>query len=70
MLDRHSGYYNPVCDVCDARLGALESFSDAVRAMMAAGWETRKTAEGYEHICADCIFKEKGYDDEQTDSHH
>lgn len=61
MIDRFFGNYTPACDCCEKRLPGELSFQEAVRAIRAAGWESRKVGDEWEHVCTDCLFEEKGY---------
>ena len=57
--------YRPECDYCEAELPAELSFRDALRAMYEKGWERRKVRGEWVDVCADCLFEEKGYANEQ-----
>lgn len=61
MTERHFGSYTPVCDGCGKRLPGEETWREAQRAMLEAGWEVRRNGEEREDICTDCLFEEKGY---------
>ena len=65
-IERHWPYFVPVCDCCEKQLPGEESFRNAVRAKLAAGWESRRDGDDWEDICADCLFEEKGYSEEEA----
>ena len=55
----------PICDYCGATLPAEMSGKEAIFAMLSAGWEVRKRNGKWIAVCKDCVFKEKGYDNDE-----
>ncbi len=62
MIEKLYGQYTPICDYCEKTLPGQMSYENAVSAMRAAGWESRKDGRVRIHVCTDCQFEEKGYD--------
>lgn len=59
MIDKHYGKRIPVCDYCMENLPPEDDFDDAVQAMKAAGWKTKKDEDGeWVNICTDCQKQE------------
>ncbi len=65
MIERYYGQYTPTCDYCDKRLPGQLSNRDALRAIQEAGWEVRREGEYLGCVCTDCLFEEKGYDNDE-----
>lgn len=65
-IEKYYRYYTAVCDCCGARLPGEERWEDARRAKQAAGWESRKVDGEWEDVCPDCLFEEKGYDNDEN----
>lgn len=60
-IERFHGFYTPVCDECEKTIPGGQSYADAFRAMLRAGWEERRRKGVKTHVCTDCLFEEKGY---------
>ena len=63
-IERYYSNYSLVCDCCGKRLGA-DSFEDARRLKTQEGWESRKVDGEWMDICDDCLFEEKGYENDK-----
>ena len=61
MIERYYPYWAAECDYCGNRLPGEMRFRDALRAMGDAGWEKRRSGDGWTCVCNDCLFEEKGY---------
>lgn len=66
MIEVYFGQYTPVCDCCEKRLATEFTFERAARLAVGAGWESRGGPDNREHVCTDCLFKEKGYSEEEV----
>lgn len=64
MIERFFNNFTPVCDYCEKRPPGEMSFRDALRALRDAGWENRKSGGDWICVCNDCLFEEKGYENE------
>jgi len=62
MIHGFQREYTPVCDVCGETLATECDFYDAVKAIKAAGWVSRRDKTDWTHICRDC--QESGGADE------
>jgi len=59
-IERFHGFFTPVCDYCEARLPAGESFMEAVDIRKQAGWKSRKDKHGdWEDMCPECQEAER-----------
>lgn len=63
-IERYYSNYSLTCDLCGKRLGA-DSFEDARRLKTQQGWKSRKVDGEWMDICDDCLFEEKGYDNDK-----
>lgn len=66
MIERYYSCFTAVCDYCGKRLPGSESFKGTLRDMLDAGWESRKNGDDWKCVCNDCLFTEKGYDEDMT----
>lgn len=64
MIERFFNNFTLVCDYCEKRPPGEMSFRDALRALRDAGWENRKSGGDWICVCNDCLFEEKGYENE------
>lgn len=62
-IERFRGFYTPVCDECEKTIPGGQSYQEAYRAVIRAGWEVRNKSGMQIHICTDCLFEEKGYEE-------
>lgn len=62
-IERYYKSCSLVCDYCGARLD-LDRPDEARKARRAAGWEVRISRSEILDICNDCIFEEKGYEND------
>lgn len=60
-IERFRGFYTPVCDECEKTIPGGQSYGEAVRSMICAGWEERMRKGVKTHVCTDCLFEQKGY---------
>lgn len=63
-IERYYSNYTAVCDCCGKRLGA-DSWQGAIDTKREAGWQSRKVNGEWEDVCDDCLFEEKGYDNDR-----
>ncbi|MBQ3072346.1 MAG: hypothetical protein IJD20_03525 [Oscillospiraceae bacterium] len=63
-IERYYQTCSLTCDYCGKQL-SLERPDDAAKARRAAGWEVRTCDGEMLDICDDCIFEEKGYEDNE-----
>lgn len=66
MIERRYHTFIASCDRCGKRLPGADSWTDALKATRNAGWESRLVEGDYIDICTDCLFEEKGYDNDEN----
>lgn len=54
ILKFYGRYYIPVCDCCEKYLDREWDFEDAVGAIRAAGWSSRKEGDTWVNYCEEC----------------
>ncbi len=55
MIDKQSGRYHLVCDICGEEAEEdFDNFYEAVEYKKTGGWKSQKRNEEWEDVCADC----------------
>jgi len=63
-IEKYYRAYSLVCDYCGKRL-PIERPAEAHKSRREAGWGIRLSKGDLLDICDDCIFEEKGYEDNE-----
>lgn len=63
-VERYIRACSLVCDYCGRRI-PMDRPDEARKVRRAAGWEVRIAHGEFLDICDDCIFEEKGYEQDE-----
>jgi len=53
-IEKDFGKFYAVCDVCGETLPPEYEYSEAIEAMAAEGWTSKRVAGGWHNVCPDC----------------
>jgi len=54
MIEKISGNYIPICDICGKELEGENDFYDAIKSKQDNGWKGIKQGKEWIDVCAEC----------------